>query len=62
MYIYIYIYIPDHDKEIFLAPLLTTMSFPANSGLRPTFTAAAAAAPDEIPNCNSTTGKVEMID
>ena len=31
---------------------LTTMSFPAFSGLFPTFIAAAAAAPDEIPTCN----------
>ena len=28
------------------------MSFPAFSGLFPTFIAAAAAAPDEIPTCN----------
>jgi hypothetical protein len=31
---------------------LTTMSFPAFSGLLPRFIAAAAAAPDEIPTCN----------
>jgi len=30
---------------------LTTMSFPAFSGLFPNFIAAAAAAPDEIPTC-----------
>ena len=31
---------------------LTTMSFPSFSGLFPTFIAAAAAAPDEIPTWN----------
>jgi hypothetical protein len=30
---------------------LTTMSFPAFSGLLPNFIEAAAAAPDEIPTC-----------
>jgi hypothetical protein len=39
--------VPNLKKTI----TLTTMSFPAFSGLFATFIAAAAAAPDEIPTC-----------
>ena len=41
------IQVPNLKKKI----TLTTMSFPAFSGLFATFIAAAAAAPDEIPTC-----------